>query len=139
MVQPVGESDTAAALTRQRCAIGSCQLAYISLSLPFLSLTFRFIYYRKSILQLTQPSQYRCTKLQYIFAVISEAPSIWKYNNKLRSTDCRKFLDYADELVLVELLNETFNNKSNAYRWIHLASSPPSCAPCCWPCRARGP
>ena len=34
-----------------------------------------FIYYRKSLLQITQPSQYRCTSIQYIFAVISEAPS----------------------------------------------------------------
>ena len=34
-----------------------------------------FIYYnRKSILQITQPIQYRCTQLQYRFAVISEAP-----------------------------------------------------------------
>jgi len=33
-----------------------------------------FIYYRKYILQITQPSQYRCTQLQYrFFAVISEA------------------------------------------------------------------
>ena len=35
-----------------------------------------FIYYRKYILKITQPSQYRCTQLQYRFAVISEAPSI---------------------------------------------------------------
>ena len=34
-----------------------------------------FIYYRKSILQITQFSQYRCTQLQYRFAVIFEAPS----------------------------------------------------------------
>ena len=33
-----------------------------------------FICYRISILQITQPSQYRCTQLQYSFAVISEAP-----------------------------------------------------------------
>ena len=33
------------------------------------------IYYRKFILQITQPSQYRCTQLQYRCAVISEAPS----------------------------------------------------------------
>ena len=39
-----------------------------------------FIYYRKSILQITQPSQYRCTQLQYKFAVISEAPSWSAYN-----------------------------------------------------------
>ena len=41
----------------------------------------RFISYRKYILQITQPSQYRCTLLQYRFAVISETPSIfffWK-------------------------------------------------------------
>ena len=34
------------------------------------------IYYRKYIPQISQPSQYRCTQLQYTFAVISEAPSI---------------------------------------------------------------
>ena len=34
-----------------------------------------FIYYRKYLLQITQPSQPRCTQLQYRFAVISEAPS----------------------------------------------------------------
>ena len=39
-------------------------------------ITERFIYYRKFILHITQPSQYRCTQLQYSFAVISEAPSI---------------------------------------------------------------
>ena len=32
-----------------------------------------FIYYRKYILQITQPSPYRCTQLQCRFAVISEA------------------------------------------------------------------
>jgi len=36
----------------------------------------RFISYRKYKLQITQPSQYRCTQLQYRFAVISDAPSI---------------------------------------------------------------
>ena len=34
------------------------------------------------ILQITQPSQYRCTQLQYRFAVISEAPSIWLSDRK---------------------------------------------------------
>ena len=34
-----------------------------------------FIYCCKCILQITQPSQYRCTQLQYRFAVISAAPS----------------------------------------------------------------
>ena len=34
-----------------------------------------FISYRKYILQITQPYQYRCTQLQYRFALISEAPS----------------------------------------------------------------
>ena len=38
--------------------------------------TMCFIYYRKYILHIPQPSQYRCTQLQYWFAVISEAPSI---------------------------------------------------------------
>ena len=33
------------------------------------------IYYRKYILQITQPFQYRYTQLQYRFAVISKAPS----------------------------------------------------------------
>ena len=37
--------------------------------------TERFISYRKYILQITQPSQYRCAQLQYRFAVISEALS----------------------------------------------------------------
>jgi len=34
-----------------------------------------YIQYRNYILQITQPFQYRCTQLQYRFAVISEAPS----------------------------------------------------------------
>ena len=38
-----------------------------------------FIHYRKYILQITQPSQYRCTQLQYRFAVISEAPSMYDF------------------------------------------------------------
>ena len=38
--------------------------------------TRRSLYYRKYILQITQPSQYRYTQLQYTFAVISEAPSM---------------------------------------------------------------
>ena len=37
----------------------------------------RSIHYRKYILQITQPSQYRYTQLQYRFAVISEAPSTY--------------------------------------------------------------
>ena len=37
---------------------------------------FIYTYYVFHILpQIWQPSQYRCTQLQYIFAVISEAPS----------------------------------------------------------------
>ena len=39
-------------------------------------ITERFISYRKYIQQITQPSQCRCTQLQYRFALISEAPSI---------------------------------------------------------------
>ena len=39
-------------------------------------LTERSMYYRKYMLQITQPSQYRYTQLQYIFAAISEAPSM---------------------------------------------------------------
>ena len=39
-----------------------------------------FIYYRKSILQSTQPSRYRCTQLHCRFAVISEAPSSSQYD-----------------------------------------------------------
>ena len=42
---------------------------------PALIVTERFMYYRKYILRNTHPSQYRCTQLQYIFAVISEEPS----------------------------------------------------------------
>ena len=38
--------------------------------------TWRSIYYRKYVLQITQPSQYRYTQLQYRFALIYEAPSI---------------------------------------------------------------
>ena len=41
----------------------------------FLCYTDGFTYYRKYILQITQPSQYRSTQLQYRFAVISDAPS----------------------------------------------------------------
>ena len=39
--------------------------------------TERTIYYRKYILQITQPSQYRYTELQYRFVVISEALSTY--------------------------------------------------------------
>ena len=42
--------------------------------------TKRSIYYRKYILQIKQPSQYRYTQSQYRFAVISEAPSTWGLN-----------------------------------------------------------
>ena len=51
-----------------------CQLLQSNDSLSVLS-TECFIYYRKSILQITQPSQYRCMQLQYRFAVMSEATS----------------------------------------------------------------
>ena len=44
--------------------------------------TERFISYRKYILQTTKPSQYRCTQLQYRFAVSSEAPSRYYLNVK---------------------------------------------------------
>ena len=37
--------------------------------------TKRSIYYRKYVLQITQPSLYRYTQLMYRFAVISEAPN----------------------------------------------------------------
>ena len=48
--------------------------------------TERFISYRKYILQITQPSQYRCTQLQYRFTVISEAPSTLSHSkSKLQS------------------------------------------------------
>ena len=40
------------------------------------------ISYRKYILQITQPSQYRYAKLQYRFAVISGSPSIVEAKNK---------------------------------------------------------
>ena len=40
--------------------------------------TERFKSYRKYILQITQPSPYKCTQLPYRFAVISEAPSRYK-------------------------------------------------------------
>ena len=51
--------------------------------MPFIRLLFflpiyineRFINYRRYILGITQPSQYRCTQLQYRFAVISDSPS----------------------------------------------------------------
>ena len=36
-----------------------------------------FIYCRKYILQITQPSQYRCKQWKYRFAVISEATSMY--------------------------------------------------------------
>ena len=39
-----------------------------------------FIYYCNSILQITQPFQYRCTQLQYRFAVISDSPSTYDIN-----------------------------------------------------------
>ena len=37
------------------------------------------MYYCKYIPQITQPSKYRCTQLQYRFAVISEAPNMYIY------------------------------------------------------------
>ena len=47
--------------------------------------TRRSIYYRKYILQITQPSQYRYSQSQYRFAVISAAPSI--KSNHIRVDD----------------------------------------------------
>jgi len=44
--------------------------------IPVTPLTECSIYYRKYILQIVQPSQYRCTRLQYRFAAISETFSI---------------------------------------------------------------
>ena len=48
-------------------------------------------YYRKYILQNTQPSQYRYTQLQYRFEVISQAPSMTKkyflYSDLLHKMD----------------------------------------------------
>ena len=41
--------------------------------------TERSIYYRKQILQITQPSQYRFAKLQCRYAVTSGSPSIFSY------------------------------------------------------------
>ena len=60
-----------------------CQICRISGSSPYVTnsncrsvlVSERFISYRKYILQITQPSQYRCMQLKYIFAVISKAPS----------------------------------------------------------------
>ena len=46
--------------------------------------TRRSIYYRKYILEITQPSQYRYTQLQYRFAVISEAP---QYNGHMTNNN----------------------------------------------------
>ena len=40
-----------------------------------------FIYYHNYILQIKQPSHYRCTYLHYIFALIFEAPSRCKLPN----------------------------------------------------------
>ena len=48
----------------------------MSTEFPNIYSTEGFISYRKYILQITQPSQYRCTQLQYRFAEISETPSI---------------------------------------------------------------
>ena len=45
-----------------------------------------FIYYRKYVLKITQPSQYRCMQLQYRFAVTSEAPSKYELNIGLKKT-----------------------------------------------------
>ena len=45
--------------------------------------TERFIYYRKYILQIAQSSKYRYAQLQYIFAVISEAPIRWCWYNSI--------------------------------------------------------
>ena len=50
-----------------------------------MSYTERIISYRKNILQIAQPSQYRCTQLEYRFAVISDAPRIYhiKFNKQV--------------------------------------------------------
>ena len=48
----------------------------VTTSLHTLIHTESFISYRIYILQITQPSQCRCTQLQYRFAVIFEAPSM---------------------------------------------------------------
>ena len=42
-----------------------------------------FLSYRKYILQIKQPSQYKYTKLQYSFAVISGAPSILAFIGRI--------------------------------------------------------
>ena len=52
-----------------------------------------FIYYFKSILQITQASQYRCTQLQYRFAVISKAPLECFFFLECYCTVCPRSLD----------------------------------------------
>ena len=48
--------------------------------------------YRKYILQITHPSQSKCSQLQYKFAVISEAPSM--YLRKCKTNDQKNYTDH---------------------------------------------
>ena len=71
----ISETDRIAARLNIVQKAGSCLLnpPYLCYGRPAHN-TERFISYRKYILQITQPSQYRCTQLQ--FAVIFEAPMV---------------------------------------------------------------
>ena len=58
------------------------QCSYImELNIIFTDATEGSISYRKYILQITQPSEYRYAKLQYRFAVISGSPSTYFVNS----------------------------------------------------------
>ena len=67
-----------------------------------------FIYYRKYILQITQPSQYRCKQLQYRFAVISKAPSSWDITLRLCSGSILCKLDQIIVNLLVQFVGRFF-------------------------------
>ena len=66
-----------------------------------------FIYYRKSLLQITQPSQYRYTQLQYRFAIILLGTQYIVYAGSLLNsalTNCLLYSAMAWLLLMMLLL-----------------------------------
>ena len=62
------------ALQKQKRLLGHTVVAELGILQGFTK------WYRKYVLQITQPFQYRCTQLQYRFAVISDSPSTYDIN-----------------------------------------------------------
>ena len=71
----------------------------------------RSIYYRKYILQITQPSQYRYTQLHYGFAVISEAPRTCTFIQILRPS----FLSLRTFLHILNILQQNLGGGFTVY------------------------